>query len=71
VSSAAVPEADDMADEELIRTQAVPVRASRRRVGDPPPVWCLNQLAQHVSELRNVADDQLTIDTRKRRMRCG
>jgi hypothetical protein len=31
-------------------------------VGDPLLVGCLNQLAQHVSELRTVADNRLTVE---------
>ena len=44
---AAVPEAGLMADEDLAGAEAVPVRASRRRVGDPLPGRGLYQLAQH------------------------
>jgi hypothetical protein len=36
VPTAAVSQADDMSDEDLIRTEAVAVRASGRLVGDPP-----------------------------------
>ena len=45
--AAAVPEAGLMADEDLAGAEAVPVRASRRRVGDPLPGRGLYQLAQH------------------------
>jgi hypothetical protein len=38
VSAAAVSKADDMSDEDLIRAESVPVRASGRWVGDPLPV---------------------------------
>jgi hypothetical protein len=68
---AAVAEAGLMAYQDLVRAEAVPVRAACRRVDDPLPVCCLNELAQHVSELRTVADDRLTVDTRKRRMHFG
>jgi HK97 family phage major capsid protein len=44
---AAVSEAGDVPDEDLIGAEAVPVGASRRRVGDPLPVRGLHQLAQH------------------------
>jgi hypothetical protein len=60
-----------MADEDSVGAEGVPVRASHRWSGDPFPGSGLNQLAQHVSELRTVADDRLTVETRKRRMRCG
>jgi hypothetical protein len=57
--------------QDLVRAEAVPVGAARRRVDDPLPVLLSEQLAQHVSELGTVADDRLTADTRKRRMHCG
>jgi hypothetical protein len=37
VPAFAVSKTDDMSDEDLIRTEAVPVRASARWVGDPLP----------------------------------
>ena len=45
--AAAEPEARLMADEDLAGSEAVSVRATRRRVGDPLPGRGLYQLAQH------------------------
>jgi len=45
--SAAVAGARDVSDEDLIRAQCVPVRASRRQARDPLAVRGLHQLAQH------------------------
>jgi hypothetical protein len=47
MSAAAVSKAGDVANEDLIRPEGVPVRASRRRVGDPLPGRGLHQLAKH------------------------
>ena len=44
----AVPEAGPVADEDLIRTEEVPVRAVARWLGDPPAVRRLHELAQHI-----------------------
>ena len=40
-----------MPDEDLAGAEGVPVRASRRRVGDPLPRSGLHQLAQHCPSL--------------------
>ena len=45
--TAAVAEADDVADEDLIGAEAVPVRASRMWSGDPLPGRGLHELDQH------------------------
>jgi hypothetical protein len=45
--AAAVSEAGLMADEDLAGAEGVPVRASRRRVGDPLTGRGLHQLTQH------------------------
>jgi hypothetical protein len=50
VSAPAVSKADAMSDEYLIRAEAVPVGASRRRVGDPLAIRRLHQVAQHSAE---------------------
>ena len=42
-----MPEAGLMSDEDLARAEPVPVRASRRGMGDPLPVRGLYELAQH------------------------
>ena len=42
VSAAAVTEARDMTDEDLVRAERAAVRASRRWVGDPLPARGLN-----------------------------
>jgi hypothetical protein len=47
MATAAMAEANDVPDEDLIRAEGVPVRASRGRVGDPLPGCGLHQLAQH------------------------
>jgi hypothetical protein len=47
VPASAVSKADDVSDEDLIRAEAVPVRAVCRWVGDPLPGRRLDQLAQH------------------------
>jgi hypothetical protein len=47
MTSAAVTEARDVADEDLIRAEWMTVGAARRRVGDPLPGRGVNQLAQH------------------------
>ena len=47
VSAAAMAEAGDVPDEDLVRAEAVRIGASRRWVGDPLPGRRLNQLAQH------------------------
>ena len=47
VTAAAVAEAGDVSDEDLVGAEAVPIRASRRRARDPPPGRGLYQLAQH------------------------
>jgi hypothetical protein len=60
MSAPAVSQAGDVPDEDFIRAKVVPVRASRRWSGDPLPSRRLYQLAQHVSELRTVADNRLT-----------
>jgi hypothetical protein len=46
-SSAAVPEAGNVTDEDLIGAEAVPVWAARRRVRDPLPGRGLHELAEH------------------------
>ena len=45
---AAMPEAELVADQDLIRAERVPVRTSRRWVCDPLPGRRLHQLAQHI-----------------------
>ena len=47
VSAAAVSEADDVADEDLIRAERVAVCASRRRVRDPFPGRGLHEVAEY------------------------
>lgn len=47
VTAAAVAQAGDVAHEDLVGAEAVPIRASRRRARDPPPGRGLYQLAQH------------------------
>ena len=51
---AAVAEAGLMADEDLAGAELVPVRASRRWVGDPLPGRGLHELAQHDDEANRV-----------------
>jgi hypothetical protein len=51
VPSAAVPEAGDVADEDLVRAEWTTVRASAWWSGDPLPVRCLRKLAQHTSQI--------------------
>ena len=50
VSAAAVAEAGNVADEDLVRAERMPVRAAARRSGDPFAVSRLNQVAQHSTE---------------------
>ena len=52
VPTAAVSEAGDVPNEDLIRAEAVSVWAPGRRVGDPLPGRGLQQLTQHDSHLR-------------------
>jgi hypothetical protein len=47
VPTAAVTEAGDVADQDLIRAECVPVWAARRRAGHPLAVGRLDQLAEH------------------------
>ena len=47
VSSTAVSEAGDVSDEDLIRSERVPIRAAGWWSGDPLPGSGLHQLAQH------------------------
>jgi hypothetical protein len=47
VSAAAVSEASDVTDQDLVRAEEVAVRAARRWVSDPLPGRRLHQLAQH------------------------
>ena len=47
VAAAAMSEAGDMPDEDLIRAEWMPVRASARRLGNPLAVRCLHQITQH------------------------
>jgi hypothetical protein len=48
VSAAAVPEAGDVTDEDLVRPEGVSVRVSGWRVNDPLPGYGLYQFAEHV-----------------------
>ena len=48
--AAAMTEAGDMPDEDLVRAEGVTVGASARRTGDPFAVGRLDQLAEHSSE---------------------
>jgi hypothetical protein len=50
VSTPAVAEASNVADEDLVRAERMPVRAAARRSGDPFAVSRLNQVAQHSTE---------------------
>ena len=50
VPTAAVAEASNVADEDLVRAERMPVRAAARRSGDPFAVSRLNQVAQHSTE---------------------
>jgi hypothetical protein len=61
---AAVTETSLMAHQPLLRAKAVPVRASRRRVGDPLPVRGLNQIAQHPHEPKDQYDDVCRLGSR-------
>ena len=45
--AAAVPEAGDMPDEDLVRAEWVSVRATRRRAGHPLAIRRLKKIAQH------------------------
>jgi hypothetical protein len=54
VSPAAVSEAGDVPDEDLIRAEAVSVGASRRWVGDPLPGRRPHQFAQHIHKRMTV-----------------
>ena len=47
VNAAAVAEAGDVPNEDLVRASGMSVRASGRRVGDPLPGRGLHELAQH------------------------
>ena len=51
VSAAAVSEAGDVPDEDLIRPEGVAVGAACRWVGDPPPSRGLYQFAKHDKRL--------------------
>jgi len=44
---AAVAEASDMPDEDLVRAKTVSVRAAARRAGHPLAIRRLNKIAQH------------------------
>jgi hypothetical protein len=44
MSAAAVSEAGDVSDEDLVRTEGVTVRAAGRWVGGPLPVGCSDKL---------------------------
>ena len=45
--AAAVAEAGDVSDEDLIRAERVPVRAPRRWLGYPLPAAVLDEVADH------------------------
>lgn len=47
VTATAMPKASDMPDEDLIRAEQVPVRAARRRPGDPFAISGSHKVAQH------------------------
>jgi hypothetical protein len=46
----ALAEASNVADDDLVRAERMPVRAAARRSGDPFAVSRLNQVAQHSTE---------------------
>jgi hypothetical protein len=71
VSTAAVSEAGDVADEDLIRSELVPVRAACRRMGDPIPGRRLYQLAQHNGQPMAVQNyPRLSSRFRKQTLSC-
>jgi hypothetical protein len=52
VAAAAVSEAGDVPDEDLIRAEGVSVRAPGRRAGDPFSIGGLHEVAQHIQKLK-------------------